>query len=173
MRHKVFGAARGGFAFSLLFVFCALAAMRASVQNLSERVLIVYYHGFPESENVASFYAGQRGIPPQNFCPISPPSDWLLSASDYEKFVKEPIRQCLSAAGPENVLYTVFTYGTRILWTACVAHTQSIRTSRTYGITIRKPMLLSARLRPAVRSSQRAQRPPKWRVLSHPPPVTP
>jgi uncharacterized protein (TIGR03790 family) len=94
---------------------CAWGGSHASAQDLSQRVLVVYAQGVAESENVARFYAAQRGIPVANLCPISPPSNWLLSEPDYRTYVKAPIQQCLYVAGAEKILYIVFTYGTPYL----------------------------------------------------------
>ncbi len=105
---------RSGIAYAFLLL-CLVATVRVSAQDLNQRVLIVYDQSLAESENVAWFYADQRNIPPQNFCPIAPPSNWLLSESDYNTFVKSPIQQCLSTIGPENILYIVLSYGTPYL----------------------------------------------------------
>ncbi len=61
---------------------------------------------------VANYYAARRGIPAANLCPITPPSTTLVSWAVFGSAVKTPIQNCLSALGPANILYIVFTYNT-------------------------------------------------------------
>ena len=79
---------------------------------LNQRVLVVYNAGNSASTAVANYYVTQRSIPTTNLCAINPPSTTRLTGSQYVSSVKTPIRNCLSAVGPQNILYIVFTYMT-------------------------------------------------------------
>jgi uncharacterized protein (TIGR03790 family) len=79
---------------------------------LSHRVLVVYNHSDRDSKAVANYYAKQRGIPSQNLCSISPIENVRLSWKEYVKSVRTPIQKCLTAVGPKQILYIVFTYNT-------------------------------------------------------------
>jgi uncharacterized protein (TIGR03790 family) len=78
----------------------------------NQRVLVVYNAGNSASTAVANYYANQRSIPTANLCAINPPSTTSLTWGQYVSSVKTPIRNCLSAVGPQNILYIVFTYMT-------------------------------------------------------------
>src|SRR5260370_39665640 len=62
---------------------------------------------------IANYYAGKRGIPTANMCPIALGNDSTLpnmSLSDYTNLVKLPVRNCLNTVGPQNILYIVLAY---------------------------------------------------------------
>jgi len=77
---------------------------------LASRVLIVYSPTDPNSTAVASHYQTARGVPSSNLCPISAPSTYLVSYSDYVNLIRNPVRSCLTAAGSQNILYIVLAY---------------------------------------------------------------
>ena len=85
--------------------------------DLNLRTLVVYADGDSQSKKVAEYYLGKRGIPRQNLCKIktwsfSNDGSTSLSWPDFRSMVAQPIRKCLLAAGPDNILYIVFSYRT-------------------------------------------------------------
>lgn len=89
-------------------LFLLAAAGIAPAQSLASRVLVVYNSSFADSLEVAQHYATQRGIPTANLCAIS--SADALSAANYATVVRNPVRSCLNAVGPSNILYIVMSY---------------------------------------------------------------
>jgi uncharacterized protein (TIGR03790 family) len=97
----------------MLLAVSALGTHFADAQvPLNQRVLVVYNSNISASAGVANYYATQRSVPTANLCAISPPSTTALSWSQYLSTVKTPIRNCLNAVGPQNILYIVFSYMT-------------------------------------------------------------
>jgi uncharacterized protein (TIGR03790 family) len=96
--------------FVLLLALSAFCAEPST--SLNHRVLVVYNRADGDSKSVAKYYARQRGIPSQNLCSISPIETVRLSWKEYEKSVRTPIQKCLTALGPKDILYIVFTYNT-------------------------------------------------------------
>jgi len=82
--------------------------------GLAARVLVVYNTAFPDSVEVADYYMVRRGIPEANRCPIrTDPDDdvnYFISLDSFLTKVRDPIQGCLTAVGPNNILYIVLTY---------------------------------------------------------------
>ncbi|MGI8991213.1 MAG: TIGR03790 family protein [Bryobacteraceae bacterium] len=97
---------------SLLFLAfgCSLGAQGGP--PLNRRVLVVYNAAIADSASLANYYVSRRAIPRANLCAISPPGATYVSAADFDNTVKAPIRACLNAVGPSNILYIVFSYQT-------------------------------------------------------------
>lgn len=95
----------------VLALACALVPAVAHAQApLSDRTLVVYNSRSADSLDVAKYYMAARGIPPVNMCGIAPTATAYLVESAFESTVKEPIKGCLNAVGPDHILYIVFSY---------------------------------------------------------------
>ncbi|HEV2763681.1 MAG TPA: TIGR03790 family protein, partial [Pyrinomonadaceae bacterium] len=92
------------------------AVRRASAVDpstpLNQRVLVVYNSNSPESLEVAEHYIARRQIPASHKCAVAPPGTGFVSWADYLSTVRAPIRDCLNAVGPDEILYVVFSYQT-------------------------------------------------------------
>jgi uncharacterized protein (TIGR03790 family) len=85
----------------------------ADTGSLNSRVLVVYNTAVPDSVAVADYYMQKRDIPAQNKCAIHKTNlEWFESLEEYYVLERDPIRACLAAVGPQNILYIVFSYGT-------------------------------------------------------------
>jgi uncharacterized protein (TIGR03790 family) len=100
----------------LLVCFLSLVAVSGTCQEspdpLASRVLVVFSRNDGGSREVAKYYAKMRGIPPQNLCSIAPIDFVGLAWNEYIAQVRNPVKKCLIAVGPKNILYIVFTYNT-------------------------------------------------------------
>lgn len=65
-------------------------------------VVVLYNTRAKHSQEVAEFYARQRGIPETNVIGLSCTSPAMISRSDYEKQVEGPLREQLEARGLVN-----------------------------------------------------------------------
>jgi uncharacterized protein (TIGR03790 family) len=92
-------------------VIAALIAGALHAQTLSDRVLVVYNSGGPESRDVARYYMSKRSIPEANLCKISTSSNDQIKQDEYDSAVKRPIQKCLSV-GKDKILYIVFSFRT-------------------------------------------------------------
>ena len=100
----------------LLDLSFLLQSANAGISD-SERVLVVYNERSPDSFRVARSYLEKRRIPERNLCALSGLSDSGTSATyipwnSLDSLVRDPIRRCLNAVGPQNILYIVFAYKT-------------------------------------------------------------
>src|SRR5271169_629842 len=97
-----------------LGILLSLPSILHAQLPLNQRVLVVYNSNSVNgaSAAAANHYVTLRSIPTANLCPINPPSTTHLTWSQYVSSVKTPIRNCLNAVGPQNILYIVFTYMT-------------------------------------------------------------
>jgi uncharacterized protein (TIGR03790 family) len=95
-------------------VWAACLLWAAPVLAQPGRVLIVYNSFYPESLEVAEYYRTARNIPVQNMCAITTEIDSAISANigSYPPLLRDPIRACLNAVGPANILYIVLSYRT-------------------------------------------------------------
>jgi uncharacterized protein (TIGR03790 family) len=100
---------------SFLSALCLVFAEHSSAQasdSLASRVLVVFNHNDGGSRDVAKYYAKMRGIPEQNLCAIAPIDPVKLGWKEYVSQIKTPVQKCLTAVGPANILYIVFSYQT-------------------------------------------------------------
>jgi len=94
-----------------LLAISALAAQLAfSQSSLASQVLIVYSPADPNSTAVAAHYQTARGVPNANLCAIAAPTTYSVAYSDYVNLIRNPVRNCLTALGPVNILYIVLAY---------------------------------------------------------------
>lgn len=97
--------------FKALTLLPVLAQLALSQSSLASRVLIVYSPTDPNSAAVAAHYQTARGIPNANLCAVAPPTTSAdLAYSDYVSVFRDPVRACLNALGPSNILYIVLAY---------------------------------------------------------------
>ncbi len=101
-----------GFSLFVGWVAVVPAACSEASASLSDRVLVVFNRSDGGSRDVAKYYAKMRGIPDKNLCSISPIDTIKLGWKEYLSQVKEPVQKCLTAVGPGNILYIVFSYQT-------------------------------------------------------------
>ena len=95
-----------------LFVAFTHETYAQAPDSLANRVLVVFNRDDGGSREVAKYYAKARGIPEQNLCPIAPIDTIKLGWKEYVSQVKTPVQKCLTAVGPANILYIVFSYQT-------------------------------------------------------------
>lgn len=79
---------------------------------LASRVLVVYNRAEPDSLAVAEHYLSRRRIPRDNLCAIAPSNVSGIDWPEYLTAVRDPVRACLEARGPDAILYIVFSYRT-------------------------------------------------------------
>ena len=91
--------------------FCTFSPAQAA-DSLADRVLVVVNRNDGGSRDVAKYYAKLRGIPEQNLCSIAPIDTIRLGWKEYISQVKTPVQKCLTAVGPNKILYIVFSYQT-------------------------------------------------------------
>jgi len=91
-------------------VLAVLARLAFSQSSLASRVLVVYNPTEPNSVAVAAHYQTARGVPNANLCAITESSANPLPYSVYLSAVRNPIRGCLNAAGPQQILYILLAY---------------------------------------------------------------
>lgn len=94
-----------------LLLLSAVFTARGQMASLAPRTLVVYQTGNAESVQVANHYATRRGVPSANLCAVNAPSPTAVNLSVFDAQIKSPVRACLMAAGPANVLYIVLAYG--------------------------------------------------------------
>jgi uncharacterized protein (TIGR03790 family) len=89
----------------------AYAAVRAAAQT-PDQVVIVINKRSNLSKRAGEYYAGKRGVPPENICTINSGAEEEISRPDYIKTVETPIGACLKERGlEEKTLYIVTTLG--------------------------------------------------------------
>lgn len=95
---------------SLLAIAAAMFSPAAFADPLAARTLVVYASNSPDSVAVKDHYIAARAI--TNTCPITLPDITAarLSQADYVTYIRNPVRSCLNAAGPANILYIVLAY---------------------------------------------------------------
>jgi uncharacterized protein (TIGR03790 family) len=93
-----------------MLAFLAVAQHAFSQSSLASQVLIVYSPTDPNSTAVAAHYQAARGIPNANLCGITAPTGYSVDYTDYVNLIRNPIRNCLTALGPKNILYIVLAY---------------------------------------------------------------
>lgn len=94
-----------------IFAILVLATHSAfSQSSLASRVLIVYNPNDANSASVASHYQAARGVPSTNLCAVAAPSNTYMLYADYVSLIRTPVRTCLTAVGPQNILYIVLAY---------------------------------------------------------------
>ena len=76
--------------------------------SLAPRVLVVYDPTSSDSIAVAQHYQTARAVPNANMCAV--PSPTASSYALYVSTIRDPVRNCLNAVGPENILYIVLAY---------------------------------------------------------------
>ena len=96
----------------MLAAIAVAPAHLAWSQPLNQRVMVVYNANSPDSLDVANYYTNRRGIPAANKCAIGPPAWDMLNRSDFDTYIRTPIKNCLNTLGPANILYIVFAYQT-------------------------------------------------------------
>ena len=96
--------------FRIFAILPLLGQFALSQSSLASRVLIVYSPTDPDSSAVAAHYQSARGIPNSNLCAVAAPTGISMSYSDYLSLIRNPIRTCLNAVGPQNILYIVLAY---------------------------------------------------------------
>jgi uncharacterized protein (TIGR03790 family) len=91
---------------------CLFSQAACGAEPLNNRVLVVYATNSHDSEAIARHYIEARHIPVANLCGIRlhDAEAVLLPADDYEKYVKNPIANCLTKAGKDRILYIVLAY---------------------------------------------------------------
>lgn len=94
-----------------IFLLLTAYAVTALGQPLNGRVLVVQNSTSADSIALADYYIAQRSIPAANRCVITSPSTTSVTLAEYRSQIRDPIRACLNAAGPQNILYIVMTYG--------------------------------------------------------------
>ena len=94
----------------LLAFLAMIAQVALSQTSLASRVLIVYSPTDSNSTAVAAHYQTSRGVPSANLCAISAPTAPNISYVDYLSLIRNPVRSCLNAAGPQNILYILLAY---------------------------------------------------------------
>jgi uncharacterized protein (TIGR03790 family) len=89
-------------------VLLAFAAYGQTAAN----VLLVVNKQSPVSRQIGEYYAGKRGIAPENVCTISTTDREEIDPQTYEREVEEPIAACLKVKDlHERILYIVTTLG--------------------------------------------------------------
>src|SRR5258706_16377593 len=89
-------------------IFIASANAQSS---LASRVLIVYDPSDPSSNEVATYYKAQRGVPTANMCAVSLNGAMEdLTPAQYVSIFKTPVQGCLTTVGPSNILYIVLAW---------------------------------------------------------------
>src|ERR1700722_3893912 len=98
----------------IIFAVIILASfsVRANAQtSLPPRVLVVYDPTDANSVSVANHYLASRGIPNANLCAVTPlETATRLTWAQYVSSIKTPIQNCLTAVGPDQILYIVLSY---------------------------------------------------------------
>ena len=95
----------------ILVFLCAWALPAFSQSSLASRVLLVYSPTDPDSTAVAAHYQAARGIPNANLCAVAAPTgNTDVAYNDYVTIFRNPVRACLNALGPQNILYIVLAY---------------------------------------------------------------
>ncbi len=93
----------------------SLSTSEAATSAEAAKTLVVYNTSYPESLEVADYYMQKRGIPAANKCAITDGggnNGYMGDHVAYNTIVKTPIQNCLTALGPDNILYIVFSYMT-------------------------------------------------------------
>ncbi len=83
----------------LLGLFVAPGAAVLGATNEAARVVVLYNTRDRDSRDVAEFYAQQRGIPDHHLIGLTCSHATIITRSDYEKQVAEPLREQLEARG--------------------------------------------------------------------------
>ena len=91
-------------------ILAMLAPVAFSQTSLASRVLIVYSPTDSNSTAVAAHYQTARGVPNASLCSISAPTAPNISYADYVSLIRNPVRSCLNAVGPQNILYILLAY---------------------------------------------------------------
>ncbi len=82
--------------FCFFLLLCIFLAPTQQAFALSPKdILIVYNANFPDSKDVARYYAEKRKTPPSNLIEIQAPVDETISRSDFESMVASPIRKAV------------------------------------------------------------------------------
>jgi len=76
--------------------------------SLASRVLVVYDPANNDSTAVAEHYQSARGVPNANMCAVPAPTASTYAL--YVSTVRNPVRSCLNAVGPQNILYMLLAY---------------------------------------------------------------
>ncbi len=96
------------------FCFATMLALPAgflyAADPLAAKTMVVYATNSADSIAVKDHYTAARLV--SNVCPITLPNAAAtsLSEADYNTFVRNPVRACLTAAGRTNILYIVLAY---------------------------------------------------------------
>jgi uncharacterized protein (TIGR03790 family) len=74
------------------FVFL-LGIDAAAVENLPAQTIVVFNTAVPDSEALAKFYAGKRGIADDHVVGLDCPSEEEISREQYDASIAEPLRK--------------------------------------------------------------------------------
>ena len=76
----------------VLFVFL-LGNDRATAENLPAQTIVVFNTAVPDSEALAKFYAGKRGIADDHLVGLDCPPQEEISREEYDATIAEPLRK--------------------------------------------------------------------------------